>query len=101
MDISFNSQFRLKSNAKSDAELSVKGFITPIEYMKPNFHVEWGALANLRVAEPEKNILHQFSEIFSRLRPFSLVNAGRFKNTACLHCYTPFLQIPTNSLDTV
>ena len=37
-----------------DAEVRVKGFIAPIEHMNPNFHEEWDAWANLRVAEPEK-----------------------------------------------
>ena len=32
----------------------VKGSIAPIEYTQDNFHVTWDALANLRVAEPEK-----------------------------------------------
>lgn len=32
----------------------IKGFIAPIEYTRDNFHVTWDALANLRVAEPEK-----------------------------------------------
>ena len=36
------------------AEVSVKGFIAPIEYTQYNFHVKWDALANLRVAAPEK-----------------------------------------------
>lgn len=33
----------------------IKGFIAPIEYTQDNFHVTWDALANLRVAEPEKS----------------------------------------------
>ena len=37
-----------------DTEVSVKGFIAPIENTLSNFHVEWPALANLRVSEPEK-----------------------------------------------
>ena len=37
-----------------NAEVSVKAFIAPIEYTISDFHVEWDALANLRVAEPEK-----------------------------------------------
>ena len=37
-----------------DAEVSVKAFIAPIEYTINNFHIKWDALANLRVAEPEK-----------------------------------------------
>ena len=36
------------------SEVSVKGYIAPIENTGSNFHVEWDALANLRVAEPEK-----------------------------------------------
>ena len=47
-----------------DAEVSVKGFIAPVEYTQYNFHVEWDALANLRVAEPEKqypaSVFHAF-----------------------------------------
>ncbi len=38
----------------NDAKVYVKGFIAPITYTKHNFHVTWDALANLRVAEPEK-----------------------------------------------
>ena len=41
-------------NLDSDAEVSVKGVIAPIEYTQRNYHVEWDELANLRVAEPEK-----------------------------------------------
>ncbi len=36
------------------SEISVTGYIAPIENTGSNFHVEWDALANLRVAEPEK-----------------------------------------------
>ncbi|MDE0019613.1 MAG: hypothetical protein OXU51_25760 [Candidatus Poribacteria bacterium] len=36
------------------SEVSVTGYIAPIENTGSNFHVEWDALANLRVAEPEK-----------------------------------------------
>lgn len=41
----------------SDANVVVKGFIAPIAYTQSNFHVEWEALANLQVAEPEKQYL--------------------------------------------
>ena len=33
-------------NLDGDAEVSVKGFIAPIEYTPYNFHVEWDTLAN-------------------------------------------------------
>ena len=45
---------RITLNLNGDAEVSVKGFIAPIENTLSNFHVEWEALANLRVTEPEK-----------------------------------------------
>ena len=45
---------KIALNLNSNAEVNVTGFIAPIEYTQYNFHVEWDALANLRVAEPEK-----------------------------------------------
>lgn len=42
---------RITLNLDDDAEVSVKGFIAPIENTLSNFHVEWDALANLRVME--------------------------------------------------
>ena len=48
----FNNKIAL--NLDSNAEVSVKGFIAPIEYTGSNFHVDWDTLANLRVAEAEK-----------------------------------------------
>jgi len=47
-----NNKITLKLTDTS--EISVTGFIAPIENTGSNFHVEWDALANLRVAEPEK-----------------------------------------------
>ncbi len=48
----------------SISEISIKGFIAPVEYTQYNFHVEWNALANLQVAEPEKkyptSVFHAF-----------------------------------------
>ncbi len=48
----------------SISEISIKGFIAPVEYTQYNFHVEWDALANLQVAEPEKkyptSVFHAF-----------------------------------------
>ena len=47
-----NNKITLKLTDTS--EVSVTGFIAPIADTGSNFHVEWDALANLRVAEPEK-----------------------------------------------
>ena len=45
---------KITLNLDGTSEVSVTGFIAPIEHTLSNFHVEWDALANLRVAEPEK-----------------------------------------------
>ena len=55
------------------SEVSVKGFIAPVEYTQYNFHVEWDALANLRVAEPEKR--HSAS-VFQAFLPEDAVSVG-------------------------
>ena len=57
----------------STSEVSLKGFIAPVEYTQYNFHVEWDALANLRVAEPEKR--HPAS-VFRAFLPDKAVAAG-------------------------
>ena len=56
-----------------DLEVSVKGFITPIEYTGSNFHVEWAALAKLRVAEPEKQYA---ASVFLAFLPHAPVAVG-------------------------
>ncbi len=63
----FNNKIAL--NLDSDAEVSVKGFIAPIEYTKRNYHVEWDELANLRVAEPEKQYPTSVFQSFLPLEP--------------------------------
>lgn len=45
---------KITLNLDSTSEVLLKGFIAPVEYTQYNFHVEWEALANFRVAEPEK-----------------------------------------------
>ena len=60
-------------NLDGTSEVSVKGFIAPIEYTQYNFHVEWDELTNLRVAEPEKR--HPAS-VFSAFLPSEAVSVG-------------------------
>ena len=48
----FNDKITL--NLEGEAEVSVKAFIAPIEHTLSHFHIEWDTLANLSVAEPEK-----------------------------------------------
>ena len=64
---------KITLNLDRDAEVFVKGFIAPIVYSGSNFHVEWDTLANLRVAEPEK----QYSaSIFCDFLPKEAVSVG-------------------------
>ena len=88
---------KISLNLNADAEVSVKGFIAPIEYTQYDFHVRWDELANFRVAEPEKQYPHQgffklffqknstqhpFFKLFFHRNRFQLVSAGRFKKRA-------------------
>jgi len=78
-------------NLDSDAEVSIKGFIAPIEYTSYNFHVEWETLANLRVAEPEKqysaSIFCDFipKEAVSVGTPWEIAHAGALELLKQLH----------------
>ena len=64
---------KIMLNLDGSAEVSVKGFIAPIEYSQYNFHVDWDALANLRVAEPEK---HYSTSIFCDFLPSHSISVG-------------------------
>ena len=55
------------------SEVLVEGFIAPIEYTQYNFHVEWDALANLQVAEPEKRYP---ASVFRAFLPSESVSVG-------------------------
>ncbi|MCY3741901.1 MAG: hypothetical protein OXH00_12840 [Candidatus Poribacteria bacterium] len=64
---------KITLNLTDTSEVSVTGFIAPIENTGSNFHVEWDALANLRVAEPEKR--HPAS-VFQAFLPNKPVSVG-------------------------
>ena len=66
---------KINLNLDDDAEISVKGFIAPIENMNPNFHEEWDALANMRVAEPEKVYA---TSVFRAFLPDKPVSVGDY-----------------------
>ncbi len=63
---------KITLNLTGDAEVLVKGFIAPIEQMSPNFHKEWEALANLQVAEPEKEYSVSVFRAFLPNKPVSI-----------------------------
>lgn len=64
---------KITLNLDGDAEISVKAFIAPIAHTLSNFHVEWDALANLRVAEPEKQYP---ASVFQSFLPENSVSVG-------------------------
>lgn len=64
---------KITLNLDGNTEVNVKGFIAPIEYTQYNFHIKWEALANLRVAEPEKQ--HPVS-IFQAFLPSESISVG-------------------------
>lgn len=66
-------------NLDSDAEVSVKGLIAPIEYTQYNYHVEWGELANLRVAELEKQYPASVFQAFLPSEPVSVGECWEIK----------------------
>ena len=82
---------KITLNLDSDAQVSVKGFIAPIEYSGSNFHVEWHTLANLRAAEPEKqypaSIFCDFlpKEAISVGTPWEIEHAGALELLKQLH----------------
>ena len=82
---------KITLNLNSDAEVFVKGSIAPIEYTGSNFHVEWDTLANLRVAEPEKqypvSIFCDFlpKETVSVGTPWEIEHAGALELLKQLH----------------
>ena len=65
------SKNRIALNLENQAEVSVKGFIAPIEHTISGFHLEWDALANLRVAEPEK---YHSTSVFQSFLPTQSVS---------------------------
>ncbi len=64
---------KITLNLDGASEVSLKGFIAPIEYTQYNFHVNWDELANLRVAEPEKQYP---ASIFHAFLPEGAVSVG-------------------------
>ena len=63
---------KITLNLDGNTEVDVKGFIAPIEYTQYNFHVDWDELANLRVAEPEKQYPASVFQAFLPSEPVSV-----------------------------
>ena len=88
----FNNKIML--NLDGDAEVSIKGFIAPIESMDPNFHEEWDALANLRVAEPEKVYATSVFRAFLPDKPVSVGDSWQIDDHGALALLRQFQPNP-------
>ncbi len=64
---------KITLNFDGDVKVLVKAFIAPFEYDSSDFHVEWDELANLRVAEPEKQYP---ASVFQSFLPSESVAVG-------------------------
>ena len=64
---------KITLHLENASEVSVKGFIAPIEYTQYNFHVKWDELVNLQVAEPKKQYP---SSVFQSFLPSEPVSIG-------------------------
>lgn len=75
---------KIALNLDSDAEVSVKGLIAPIEHTLSNFHVEWEALANLRVTEPEEQYPTSIFQSFLPPEPVSVGECWQIQESGVL-----------------
>lgn len=75
---------KITLNLDSDAEVSVKGFIAPIEHTVGGFHKEWDALANLRVVEPEKQHRTSTFQSFLLARQVSVGECWQIEETGIM-----------------
>lgn len=67
-----------------DTEVSVKGYIAPFEYDSSDFHVEWDELANIRVAQPEKQYLASVFQSFLPSKPVSVGECWQIQEEGAL-----------------
>ena len=86
-------------------KVSLKGYIAPIEYTQYNFHVEWDELANLQVAEPEKQYPTSVFQAFLPSKPVSVgecwqISDGVLDILSQLHT-NPTLNLDCNNGDSL
>ena len=93
----FNNKIAL--NLARDAQVSVKGFIAPIEYTQRNYHVDWDELANLRVAEPEKQYPASLFQAFLPQEPVSVGECWQIEEEGALTLLRQLSSNPQLELD--
>ena len=75
---------KIALNLNRDAQVLVKGFIAPIEYTQHNYHVDWDELANLKVAEPEKQYPASVFQAFLPQEPVSVGDCWQIEEEGAL-----------------
>ena len=75
---------KIALNLDGDTNVSVKGFIAPIEYTQRNYHVDWDELANLKAAEPEKQYPASVFQAFLPQEPVSVGDCWQIEEEAAL-----------------
>ena len=91
---------KISLNLNGDAEVSVKGFIAPFEYSASNYHVEWDELANISVAEPEKQCPASVFQAFLPSEPVSVGECWQIDEEAGLTLLRQLYPRPQLKLDT-
>lgn len=90
---------KITLNLDGNTEVDVKGFIAPIEYTQYNFHIEWEALANLRVAEPEKQHAASIFQTFLPSEPVSVGECWKIQEAGVLELLRQLNPKPRLDLD--
>ena len=90
---------KITLNIDGNTEVNVKGFIAPIEYTQYNFHIEWEALANLRVAEPEKQHAASIFQAFLPSEPVSVGECWKIQEAGVLELLRQLNPKPRLDLD--
>ena len=93
----FNNKIAL--NLDGDAEVSVKGFIAPIEYTQRDYHVDWDELANLKAAEPEKQYPVSVFQAFLPQAPVSVGECWQIEEEGALTLLRQLSPCPQLELD--
>ena len=93
----FNNKIAL--NIDRDAQVSVKGFIAPIEYTQHNYHVDWDELANLKAAEPEKQYPSSVFQAFLPAEPVSVGDCWQIEEEGALTLLRQLSPCPQLELD--
>ena len=95
---------KITLNLDPTSEVTLKGYIAPVEYTQYNFHVKWDELANLRVAEPEKQYSASVFHAFLPEVPISVGDLWQIQEEGALELLkqlnpNPSLDLEMNSGD--